>query len=146
MVPITFEGESQPNWAWYYLPWFYTWKSRWNTPGKVYKGRQGRASALMVDLLFEKSPLYFHSAEKFPSRIKTGTDIDILMQSKWQAGLIPLEITRISFHIPLPASMALLLKSCFTDLCHLQSRCDSEWIWSMNDAEPFINTNNNIMR
>lgn len=51
----------------------------------------------MVDLLLE-------NCAKKPSRIKTRSHIDILMQSRWQAGMILLEITCISYHIPIPSA------------------------------------------
>ena len=71
---------------------------------------------LMVDLLLEKRPTIFTLLKNSFSRIKFGPDIDNLMQSKWQAGLILLEMTCISFHIPLPASMVLNLQLCFASM------------------------------
>lgn len=72
---------------------------------------------MIVDLLYEKKKGLLVSLS-FVSRIKTGPDIDILMQSRWQAGLILLEITCISFHILPPSTTAESpVKLCICVIC-----------------------------
>lgn len=63
------------------------------------------------------------------------------MQSRWQTGFCLSEITCISSHI----ALGLWVPSYALHLCHLQIHSDSLGRAGMNDAEPFISSNNNIL-